>query len=224
MSIAPEAYHAYEECLKMSKELQFDIGGIQPGRFSLYVSLNPQTAASSSAQVTFSPSDGVTCKWDNAPGEVASLQGVTTSLLVCTRSTADQAGSVDVYRKDATNAKLTLPWPAYRGGVPVDDYAALQESVNRVLIRLSEIDSAPRITLYECPVGPDHNVDAPWASVGCLGQITSRPTCTTWFGGNGRVPAQTRQCKKLGDVKIPGMSGAITQTDLDAYQAAEKHW
>jgi len=142
-TISPNAYSAYEQCLKMSKQdllFNVNVGSILPNQFSMSTSYVSSIAGSTQAVVTYSASNGVSCKWDGSPDKKQTILTGSTVILECTRTDPTKKSFVTLVRNDGRNEPLTLPWQAYdKDGIPIDSLSALQTKVDSVLSQLGPI-------------------------------------------------------------------------------------
>jgi H-type lectin domain len=145
-NISPNAYYAYEQCLKLSRsDLTFNVnvGSILPTQFTMSAAFASRVRGSQSATVLVSSSDGIACTWRGVAGEERTLQSPSTAVLDCRRSSQGTAGFVSLVRSDGTGTEpLTLQWPAYdQQGNKIDTVAALQSRLGQVENKLSNMMS-----------------------------------------------------------------------------------
>jgi hypothetical protein len=139
--ISPNAYSAYEQCLRMSRQnMRFSVqtGSILPGEFSMLASFISSTGQTS-AKVAYYPSSGVSCSWDGLEGAERILSSGSSALLQCKRADITKPSYVHVTRKDEGSGEeqLILPWKAYTPeGVPVDLVGTLSERMATLERRL----------------------------------------------------------------------------------------
>lgn len=146
-SISPNAYSAYEQCLRMTKQdLRFSVNlaSVLPAQFSMSVAFTSSVSGSQAAKLAYSASDGISCKWGTSSEKTLSMPSGSSALLDCSRTDQTKRGYVMVVRSDATSSDpLTLPWQAYnREGVPVDTLAELQQSIRNMQMSVAELRSS----------------------------------------------------------------------------------
>lgn len=189
-SISPNAYTAYEQCLRMTKQdLRFNVNlaSVLPTQFSMSVAFTSSVAGSPTAKLAHSTSDGINCKWDNSIEKSLKIASGSSAILECSRKDQTKRGYVTVVRSDATSSDpLTLPWQAYnKEGVPVDTLAAVNQaisglqgditSISNALTKLqSRIDAIPAQRLPNCIFNPSSSARV------C-------PSGYTSFGGIGKA-------------------------------------
>lgn len=131
-SIAPEAYSAYEQCLRLTdKDVKFNVnvGSVLPTEFSLTASFRSSTGQTSTT-IDYSSSQDVTCKWDGQIGNRKIINNGTSSILKCNRGDQSRRSFVEVVWTGGGGVTLTLPWQAYNSsGIPVDSLTTLQQVV-----------------------------------------------------------------------------------------------
>jgi hypothetical protein len=54
------------------------------------------------------------------------------------------------------------------------------------------------VIVYKCPSVGDAGIDAPWASIGCIGQVSLEPACNNIFFGH---PPKPHDCNKIGALR-----------------------
>lgn len=133
-AISPNAYSAYEQCLRMTKQdLRFNVNlaSVLPTQFSMSVAFTSSVKNSINAKLAYSASDGIKCKWDTSETRSVSMASGSSAILDCSRPDQTKRGYITVVRGDATSSDpLTLPWQAYsKDGVPVDAMASLQKTI-----------------------------------------------------------------------------------------------
>ncbi|WP_140912136.1 hypothetical protein [Methylomonas koyamae] len=138
-SISPNAYGAYEQCLKMTQQdLKFNVNlaSILPDQFSMSVAFTSQNTHASSTTLIYSTSNGITCTWDGNSDKSLKMVSGSTAVLECSRTDQSKKGYVSVVRKDdASSQPLTLPWQGYtRDGIPIG-------TVDSIINSLSAIDT-----------------------------------------------------------------------------------
>lgn len=142
-TISPNAYSAYEQCLRMANDhLQFsvDIAGILPTEFSISASFVSPIRAATNAEVSYSASKDVNCKWDDGPDKKIAIQTGGTAILECSRTDSTVKSYVRLVRKDGPGQPLILPWQAYtKEGVPVDTIRDFQKSMEALQNKLSSL-------------------------------------------------------------------------------------
>lgn len=210
-SISPNAYSAYEQCLRMStkQDLKFNVnlGSVLPDEFSMSVAFVSQVSGSQTAKLAFSTSSGISCKWNGANDSTLTMTSGTSAILECTRTDQTRRGYVNVVRTDAgSGAPLILPWQEYtKDGVPVDTVlslrkaiAALQEEMNINTANVASL-SQSEIEVFKCPTGNSVSHNANWMTIGCNGQISSESSCRNYWA-NGK--SEYRSCVRLGKAPI----------------------
>lgn len=145
-TISPNAYSAYEQCLRMSRQdLKFNVNtaSILPHEFSMSASFVSSTGQPS-AQITYSASKDVTCRWDDTNQKTRILKTGSSAILECERANPSQRSYVTVVRSDvgANQDTLTLPWQAYnKNGHPVDSLAALRSRIISLETQLAKLSA-----------------------------------------------------------------------------------
>lgn len=129
-TIAPRAYSAYEQCIKMAKQdLKFslDMASLLPNEFSLAVSYASKEVGAD-AEIQFSPSQGVDCNWLGGSEIKTVLESGSSALLDCSRADKSKRGYVKVIRTDAGDPQImSIPWAAYdETDTPIDALKHLQ--------------------------------------------------------------------------------------------------
>jgi hypothetical protein len=118
----------------MSQNLTFNValGSILPAQFSMNVGFVSRVAASKTAVLSYSASDGVSCKWNGGNSKTLTIQSGSNATLECSRRDQTKKAYVAVVRQDdASQGPLTIPWQAYdREGNPVDSLRALQNKIS----------------------------------------------------------------------------------------------
>jgi hypothetical protein len=169
-SIAPNAYSAYEQCLR-SKDLRFnlDLGTVLPTEFSLAVAFIAPSRDVKTAEVTYSASSDVMCAWGNAaPATTNVLQSGSSDFLKCTRPDPSRRSYVRISNvATGSDNVLTIPWQAYsRDGVPVDSLKAMESAIERLTARISTLEArripvSAKPSLGNCKSWKDTNSSNP---------------------------------------------------------------
>ena len=192
-SISPNAYSAYEQCLKLSKsDLRFNVnaGSILPNQFSMSVTFASTVEDNKSAAVIASSSDGIACTWIGNQSKLKDIKSGSTAILECKRANQGKPGYVSVVRKDvAFIDPLTLPWPAYDGqGNKIDTMAKLQgrlaQAEDRIALVRSEKGTIaitakgtrPLDDASQCPTTADAYRGERNGRVNFAGQFSVTPT------------------------------------------------
>ena len=120
-TISPNAYSAYQQCLKLSKQdVKFDLSIVLPKQFSMLVSFHPK-AFGATAKMAYKPSDGIECNWHEIDKTKVVLNSGESKLLSCKREDSLSKAYVIVLREDGVSQSMTIPWQSYTNeGVPVD--------------------------------------------------------------------------------------------------------
>ena len=142
-SIAPGAYSAYNKC-EANPDLNFDVdeAGVLPSQFSVNVSF--QAAGNQSAKLLATPSQGVTCTWNQKNSATIVLNSPASATLSCARADVTHRSFVTIARTDGASS-FTMPWGAYtKEGVPVDLVQKLQASVSSALSQMKSSFSVIR--------------------------------------------------------------------------------
>lgn len=216
-SISPNAYTAYQRCLELTKkDMQFDINPatILPDEFSMFVGFTSSIGGSSNADLAYSASNGIYCKWNGNDEKKIKIPTGSTAVLECHRTNHKERAFVSVVRTDTSKIEpLTIPWQPYDdNGNPVDLMKEMTDNIsninekvltlsnngNALASRIQDINNESVVTVYKCPEGSDGwGPGGAWGFYGCQGQITTQTTCQ-----NIEYPhKQTRQCIKLGNVR-----------------------
>jgi len=216
--IAPNAYGAYEECLRMSKlDVTFvlDIQTILPDEFAMTTSFSSSTKQDNDATIRASSSSDIACSWDEGTTTTVTLTTGTSAVLHCKRSDQTKAGYVVVARTDGAKGSMSIPWRAYsREGIPVDTInemetrmIGMENQLGQAMAGLKQtmdtahrFESAATVDLYQCPDGKTPGANpkgGAWGFYGCRGQYTSRSTCDNiewpWH--------ELRNCTRLGRLR-----------------------
>lgn len=171
-SISPDAYTAYEACLRLSNSnLAFgvDAAGILPNEFSISASFRSTAAAQNETSLEVSASDGVTCQSGGQTVTVVPIKTGSTVVISCKRSDRTQRSYVRfVNRGSSNNEPLTLPWQGYDAqGNPVDSLFALQKRLEALegkiegslslsgVVSLRAVATRPLMDSSICPTGTD---------------------------------------------------------------------
>lgn len=143
-SISPDAYRAYEVCVKYSEqELKFslDPATVLPNQFTV-IALYASKAKNAKTALAFSASDDVTCAWVGNKGEQAELASGSTAALKCTRSDSERKSYVSVFSPELAIEAMNIPWQAYtKEGVSIDMVAALQARLGTMETQLAQLRS-----------------------------------------------------------------------------------
>jgi hypothetical protein len=145
-TISPNAYSAYEQCLRMSRQdLKFNVNtaSILPNQFSMSASFVSSTGQPN-AQITYSASKDVTCHWDSTDEKTRILKTGHSAILECEREDSIQRSYVSVIRSDvgANQDTLTLPWQRYdKNGDPVDTLEALRRRIISLETQLAQLSA-----------------------------------------------------------------------------------
>lgn len=219
-NIAPGAYSAYTECLKMSKkDIRFDIhpASILPEELSITASYSG--GADTEAHMSYSSSKDVRCEWNDTDSVDRVLPNGTTAVLKCERDDHRKRSFIKIIRTNhGRTHPITLLWRTYdEMGNPVDALQEISETVGKVgneveqlhaeldntenklaatSNRVSKIENSGAVEIYQCPMGTNgYNPGGAWASYGCQGQISSQKYCQNKWSGNRK---QNRECKRIG--------------------------
>lgn len=115
-TMAPEAYGAYEQCLRFRSmnAVQFEVAALDATWMSLRVSYRDNGSAM--LRVTADSVAGVTCAWTGGAavvdGVVTLKSGVVLANLGCRRNDAKRKTTVSISRTDLPGASFDLPWPS----------------------------------------------------------------------------------------------------------------
>ena len=137
-SISPQAYIAYEQCLRMyQQELRFEVtpSSILANEFTLAAEFVSSTGQPS-AQVTYSASSGVECAWNISDGKMCEIRNGSSAFLDCKRADSSKPSYVKVMRTNIGHGqeRLTLPWQQYApDGTPL-------ASLSKLSARMLEIE------------------------------------------------------------------------------------
>lgn len=136
-TIAPQAYPAYETCMRMRNDATkvsfgLDVGSVIPTQFTLNAAFTSNMQGAT-AVLTYSKSKDVTCTWqgqENTAVRITMAAG-STAVLECERQDPSKESFVKVSNVTiaSLDSSFTLPWQAYRDGLPVN---ALQVLMNEV--------------------------------------------------------------------------------------------
>lgn len=131
-SIAPNAYPAYEECIRFTQQdlgFRLSPSSVLAREFSIVVSYRSSNGAKET-RVSYTSSEDVKCTWDDVPGKQRVIKTGSSSQLQCKRKDQSLEGYVQVANLTGTKESLTIPWPRYtKDGVQVSLAAELQKEV-----------------------------------------------------------------------------------------------
>ena len=139
-AIAPGAYAAYQSCIRMQDvDLRFGVeeGSVLANEFKMTVSFDK--AGRETAQLTASPSTGVSCAWDISTSTTVSLRSPATATLSCKRLDATQPSVIVVAQNNGTRS-LVVPWQSYRHGVPFNALQAIQAELETLTSQINRMD------------------------------------------------------------------------------------
>lgn len=206
-NIAPGAFGAYEQCVKMSEQsirFNIDSGSILPTEFSLSVSFTSASSGLSNTSLAFSGSSDVTCKWDQTGETVRVLRTGSTALLKCVRADQSRRSYVTVVDSGSgRNLPLTLPWQAFDSqGIPINWAQAIENQLSAAQARINDIEE--RLTALSAQA--DSN-ESRYVKINDKNYLKSRDTirlfgpgfneCIYGRNGNG-APVVTGDCSQLG--------------------------
>lgn len=160
-SIAPGGFPAYEQCLRLSEnDLNFNVNtaSILPNQFTLTVTFVSRTAKNT-ANLKFSHSDDVTCKWEEPGNNLRTLTTGHSADAECKRDDSSKISYVTFLWEDGTEEPLTLQWKEYDAtGKPVDSLIDLQNKVisvdaklERLAISVDRIAQIGRLEIKRAP-------------------------------------------------------------------------
>src|ERR1044071_3595650 len=158
-TIAPNAYSAYEQCAKSNDlHCNLDLATVLPTEFSLGVSYIA-TSRGAKADVTYTASSGVSCKWSGDPKVTNRvLESGSTDFLNCSRSNQAKRSYVRIANlATGIDNVMTIPWQAYSADdVPIDAITALQAELKSLGGRVTVLE--PLVTSLKTTV-EDLDVD-----------------------------------------------------------------
>ena len=166
-AISPNAYDAYEQCVKLSERgLVFDvnIASVLPKELSLSVSFVSGSEDDTVANVRLTPSSDVHCLWDEESKDVRSMASGSTAVFRCMREDQTRRSYVRITRMDQFEGEMVFPWSAYdEAGVSVNSLAAIQSRLDALMHRMSglrnEVEAAipegtvAAFSVPSCPSG-----------------------------------------------------------------------
>lgn len=130
--IAPGAWSAYETCEAMQgQDVRFSVSrSIAANKLTVYGAYSPRSAATQpTTTIAYSATPDVSCKWNGEDAATShAIQQNTAVQLICTRSDPSLESAVEVIWTGSGGypRPLSIPWPAFRGGVKVNDLAETQ--------------------------------------------------------------------------------------------------
>lgn len=210
-TISPNAYAAYQSCVAMTgSDMRFDVNlaAVLPAEFSITVGFASRAEGNSQANMAFSSSKGVACRWGNTAKDTYSIPDKGSVILKCARDDQTKPGYVKVSRTNGIGGELTIPWVAYsKEGVPVATLANMQKAIDQLSLQataastnIAGITGAPVVQVYHCPVGksPGWSPGGAWGSYGCQGQISTSASCV-----NIEFPhTDPRACTPIGKLRL----------------------
>lgn len=156
-TIAPGAYAAYSDCLKMRSNLVFGTPVVLAREASITVAFTPRNTGQQ-ASLTALGMGGAECKWYEIAGRkmigsAVVLDRPATVLLRCTRQDAASPATVQIFDAAGTDSAggMVLPWLPYRDGRPQSAFEDLAKRQEMLESALSNTVLAVRATT--CPLG-----------------------------------------------------------------------
>ncbi|WP_242183602.1 hypothetical protein [Sphingomonas sp. CARO-RG-8B-R24-01] len=159
--IAPGAYTAYDNCLKMSYYLiGFGINPAAIGASSARFSVSNRSPSSGNAEsIAFTTSLGVHCNWSNPAGQASQgssvvLRSNTTANLICSRNSASTLDSVSIFAATRADSEVVIPWDSYTDGVPDSLLQRLQKAIADLdAVTVSTRNAVVAFNANTCPAG-----------------------------------------------------------------------
>lgn len=143
-SISPDAYRAYELCIRYSQQdLKFslDPATTLPSEFTM-VALYASKTQGARAELAFDASDGVACAWVGNSAGKQLLESGSSAALKCKRADSGTKSYVSVFSPTIAIEPLSIPWQAYtKDGTPTDAVDALRQSLDAVESRARAYDN-----------------------------------------------------------------------------------
>lgn len=212
-TIAKGAFPAYETCVRLqdTNDLKFDVdtASLLPAEFTIVIGYAQAVQGATTAALSYSASQGVTCTWDGKTGASTTLTAPASVPVKCSRADQSKAGYAKFTRTNGVGGSLTIPWPAFdNSGVPVatlqdlnTQFGAVQQSVTEVQKQLLALTTSTSQQIYICPAGKTPGVNpggGAWGFYGCQGQVTTQSTCV-----NIEYPwSEIRTCSARGQMKL----------------------
>lgn len=164
-TIAPSAYSSYDHCINSSRELQVNLLGGTEKYASIRVAFNAASSGTK-AGVVVDATDSINCAWKSSEHTIDQklpLENGQAKTLKCSRDDSSEEGFITIVdelsaRKDAY---LSIPWGAYKDGLPV----SLISNYNNIVQELDNLKSSlsgavVAFNLTECPGGWSEYVKA----------------------------------------------------------------
>ncbi|MBS0156600.1 MAG: hypothetical protein JSS38_18605 [Nitrospira sp.] len=143
-AIAPGAFEAYQQCIHLAgRDVYFNLSPASTlaDEFSMTVAFRGSGEANKSATLSATSASGISCSWGDSKTPNTIIGSGKTTVLRCTRTATNKRGYVVVARTDGTKETMTIPWKAYKDGVPVDGLRTLEEQLRATQMRISELES-----------------------------------------------------------------------------------
>lgn len=137
-TIAPGAFGAYRACLNSSSPLQVKISAFNDKQAQIKIGYST-IVQGARGDVVVKPSDNVICDQD---GE-GTMEGGTSKVFMCRRKNAEVKDFITVSdnKISTLNSGLTIPWGAYRNGVPVDLADEYEQAISRTGILADKVST-----------------------------------------------------------------------------------